>query len=110
MNSPAAREPTWLTEAQVKMLHAESLRLFGGLPGIRDLGLLALRENLEATAVPMRFFEQALKETRASVTPETEKEYQRLVEHLKQESAQPTRRLGFQMAPAGSDSVSGNGA
>jgi death on curing protein len=34
-------EPIWLTEEQVRMLHAESLRLFGGLPGVRDAGLLA---------------------------------------------------------------------
>ncbi len=33
-------EPTWLTEVQVKMLHAQSLRLFGGSPGVRDAGLL----------------------------------------------------------------------
>ena len=32
--------PKWLTEAQVRMLHAEALRLFGGLAGVRDVGLL----------------------------------------------------------------------
>ena len=30
----------WLTRAQVQVLHAESLRLFGGAPGLRDVGLL----------------------------------------------------------------------
>ena len=34
------REPVWLTEPQIRILHAESLRLFGGLPGVRDVGLL----------------------------------------------------------------------
>lgn len=34
------REPTWLTAIQVRLLHAESLELFGGSPGIRDLGML----------------------------------------------------------------------
>jgi death-on-curing protein len=33
-------EPIWLTVTQVKMLHAETLRLFGGAPGLRDEGLL----------------------------------------------------------------------
>ena len=33
-------EPRWLTETQVEMLHAASLDLFGGLPGLRDRGLL----------------------------------------------------------------------
>jgi death on curing protein len=33
-------EPVWLSAAQVKLLHAESIRLFGGLPGVRDEGLL----------------------------------------------------------------------
>ena len=32
--------PHWLTAAQVKVLHAESLRLFGGAPGLRDEGLM----------------------------------------------------------------------
>lgn len=32
--------PRWLTLAQVKVLHAESLRRFGGAPGLRDEGLL----------------------------------------------------------------------
>ena len=36
----ARQEPTWLTTVQVRMLHAESLRLFGGSPGLRDANLL----------------------------------------------------------------------
>lgn len=34
------QEPTWLTSVQVRMLHAESLRLFGGRTGLRDANLL----------------------------------------------------------------------
>jgi len=34
------REPVWLTEIQVRILHAEALNLFGGTPGLRDEGLL----------------------------------------------------------------------
>lgn len=33
-------EPIWLSITQVRMLHAESLDLFGGSPGVRDLGML----------------------------------------------------------------------
>ena len=35
-----SQEPNWLTLAQVQMLHAETLRLFGGRPGVRDEALL----------------------------------------------------------------------
>lgn len=40
MSERPATDPVWLTEGQVRMLHAESLRLFGGAPGVRDEGLL----------------------------------------------------------------------
>ena len=33
-------EPIWLTEVQVRMLHAEAINLFGGAHGIRDQSLL----------------------------------------------------------------------
>ena len=33
-------EPRWLSAGQVRMLHAESLRLFGGRAGLRDIHLL----------------------------------------------------------------------
>ena len=32
--------PVWLSEAQVRMLHSETLRLFGGAVGLRDAALL----------------------------------------------------------------------
>ncbi|MFT4606089.1 MAG: death-on-curing protein [Rhodothermales bacterium] len=35
-----AQEPIWLSLTNVPMLHAESLNYFGGLPGVRDEGLL----------------------------------------------------------------------
>jgi death-on-curing protein len=40
VSKPAKSEPIWLTAIQVKMLHAEALKLFGGSPGVRDEGLL----------------------------------------------------------------------
>jgi len=33
-------EPVWLTATQVRMLHAESIRTFGGLFGLRDQALM----------------------------------------------------------------------
>jgi transitional endoplasmic reticulum ATPase len=69
---------------------------------VRRAGLQAIRENLEMTEVPMRLFEAALKETRASVTPEMEREYEELLEQLKRESPRG-KRIGFtfgeQVAP-----------
>ncbi|MEP0548895.1 MAG: type II toxin-antitoxin system death-on-curing family toxin [Rhodothermales bacterium] len=40
MSEPAGSDPIWLTAIQLKMLHAESIRLFGGAQGVRDEGLL----------------------------------------------------------------------
>ncbi|HEV2146231.1 MAG TPA: CDC48 family AAA ATPase [Longimicrobiaceae bacterium] len=65
---------------------------------VRRAGLQALRENLQTDEVPMRFFEAALKETRASVTPEMEEEYEELLDQLKRES--PRGRIGFTVASA----------
>jgi transitional endoplasmic reticulum ATPase len=61
---------------------------------VRRAGLHALRDNLEATEVPMRYFEAALEEVRASVTPEMERDYERIAAELKQRAAEP-RRIGF---------------
>jgi transitional endoplasmic reticulum ATPase len=68
---------------------------------IRKAGLTALREDLERTSVPMRFFEEALAETRPSVTPEVEREYEQLAERLKQQHPEGGRRIGFSFTPAG---------
>jgi transitional endoplasmic reticulum ATPase len=62
---------------------------------VRRAGLLALRENLHADTVPMRFLDAALLETRASVTPEMETEYRRLADTLKREHPRGSRRIGF---------------
>jgi transitional endoplasmic reticulum ATPase len=61
---------------------------------VRRAGLQAIREDLETAEVPMRLFESALKETRASVTPEMEREYEELQEQLKRESPRG-RQIGF---------------
>ncbi len=61
----------------------------------RRAGLEALRESIEIKDIPMRFFEAGLKETRASVTPELEREYEGIAADLKRESPR-SRRFGFQ--------------
>ena len=40
MSEAVESEPIWLTAVQLKMLHADSLKRFGGAPGVRDEGLL----------------------------------------------------------------------
>ncbi|WP_262270717.1 CDC48 family AAA ATPase [Microvirga yunnanensis] len=60
----------------------------------RRAGLLALRESLQAEHVTMAQFEQALRETRPSVTPEMEREYEDMVRTLKQEGPQ-RQSIGF---------------
>jgi transitional endoplasmic reticulum ATPase len=61
---------------------------------VRRAGMQALREDLEMKEIPMRLFEGALRETRASVTMEMEEEYRRMVQELKQESPRGPR-IGF---------------
>ena len=53
---------------------------------VRRAGLSALRASIEAKQVTMAEFEQALGETRASVTPEMELEYEQIREKLKQDA------------------------
>jgi transitional endoplasmic reticulum ATPase len=68
---------------------------------VRRAGLHTLRETIkdgvmeegEAT-VTMAHFEEALKESRPSVTPEMEKQYRQLAEKLKQENPRG-ERIGF---------------
>ncbi|CAN5756344.1 CDC48 family AAA ATPase [soil metagenome] len=66
---------------------------------VRRAGLQALREDLEIEFVGMRFFEDALKETHASVTPDMDREYRDLVRTLKQESPRGPGRIGFTIEP-----------
>lgn len=51
---------------------------------VRRAGLTALRESLSVEHVTMAHFESALKETRASVSPEMEEEYRTMESKLKQ--------------------------
>jgi transitional endoplasmic reticulum ATPase len=62
----------------------------------RRAGLQALREDIHTESIPMRLFEKALHETRASVTEEMEHEYRELAETLKSESPRGRRKqIGF---------------
>ena len=72
---------------------------------VRRAGLAALREDLEASRVPMRLFESALEETRPSVTPEMEEEYEQILRSLKQEHPL-SGRIGFEVhAPANGERI-----
>jgi transitional endoplasmic reticulum ATPase len=53
---------------------------------VRRAGLFALRQSLGAKSVTAEHFERALAETRASVTPEMEREYEQIQSKLKQEA------------------------
>ncbi len=53
---------------------------------VRRAGLNALRDSIEANEVDMARFERALAETRASVTPEMERDYEKIQDSLKQEA------------------------
>ncbi len=72
----------------------------------RRAGLHAIREGKGLDRIPMALFEQALKETRPSVTPEMEEEYERMAEHLKQERPSGVRRFGFAIGTDGDTAVS----
>ncbi|MDX1631780.1 MAG: CDC48 family AAA ATPase [Thermoanaerobaculia bacterium] len=66
---------------------------------VRRAGLQALRADLDTSVVPMAYFEAALKETRASVTPQMEEEYRQIADTLKQESPRGPGRIGFSPEP-----------
>lgn len=61
---------------------------------VRRAGLGALRASIDAGIVTMAQFDAALTETRASVTPEMELEYERIQDNLKQE-ARSIGGIGF---------------
>jgi len=61
---------------------------------VRRAGLAALRSSIEAGQVTMDHFEAALIDTRASVTPEMEHEYERIQQSLKQD-ARGAGGIGF---------------
>ena len=60
----------------------------------RRAGLIALRASIEAESVTMVHFDKALLETRPSVTPEMEKEYEEMLLTLRQEKPQQNQ-IGF---------------
>lgn len=60
----------------------------------RRAGLVALRRSLDAKAVTMDDFEVALVDSRASVTPEMESDYERIAATIKQDAAALTP-IGF---------------
>jgi transitional endoplasmic reticulum ATPase len=65
---------------------------------VRRAGLEALRANLDAVTVTAANFEEALHDTRASVTEEMEKEYSELADTLKSESPRGPKRIGFSVS------------
>jgi transitional endoplasmic reticulum ATPase len=62
---------------------------------VRRAGLGALRGSIEAKEVSMDAFEAALTETRASVTPEMELEYDQIQKSLKQDARGASAGIGF---------------
>jgi transitional endoplasmic reticulum ATPase len=62
---------------------------------VRRAGLFALRDSIEAKEVTMAEFERALDETRASVTPDMEREYDQIQANLKQEARAASSGIGF---------------
>ena len=63
---------------------------------VRRAGLIALRRSTDAREVDMAAFEEALMESRPSVTPETERDYEQMASRLKQD-AHAVQPLGFVM-------------
>lgn len=61
---------------------------------VRRAGLYALRQSLDVKRVSMSHFERGLADTRASVTPEMEKEYETIEAKLKQ-NALTLNPIGF---------------
>ncbi|TPG15653.1 CDC48 family AAA ATPase [Sphingomonas oligophenolica] len=75
---------------------------------VRRAGLVALRRSIDSPSVTMADFEEALTESRASVTPELEREYEQMAARLKQD-ASAIQPLGFiapgQLTPRGPKGV-----
>jgi transitional endoplasmic reticulum ATPase len=53
---------------------------------VRRAGLFALRQSIDTESVTATHFEKALEETRASVTPEMERDYEMMEAKLKQDA------------------------
>ena len=71
---------------------------------VRRAGLVTLRRSLDSSEVDMAAFEEALGDSRASVTPEIEHDYEQMAARLKQD-ANAVQPLGFispgQLTPRG---------
>ena len=63
---------------------------------VRRAGLVTLRRSLASKEVDMAAFETALTDSRASVTPEVERDYEQMASRLKQD-ANAIQPLGFGM-------------
>ena len=72
---------------------------------VRRAGLAALRESLKSKKVTKAHFESALLDTRASVTSDMEREYEKIHAQLKIDAFKPTPTMGFiapgMLAPRG---------
>jgi transitional endoplasmic reticulum ATPase len=62
---------------------------------VRRAGMFALRDSIAATSVDATHFERALKETRASVTEEMERDYAEIEKKLKQQAFSAGTGIGF---------------
>ncbi len=62
---------------------------------VRRAGLAALRGSLKVKRVAQEHFDAALLDTRASVTPEMEKEYEKIQAQLKTDAFRPGGAIGF---------------
>ncbi len=62
---------------------------------VRRAGLNALRRGIDADIVTMADFEQALRETRASVTEEMLADYEQIQKTLKSDAVRPVGGIGF---------------
>ena len=62
---------------------------------VRRAGLSTLRDDPDGETVSMAAFEQARKDSRATVTEAIEKEYKEIGEQLKQEGPQGDHKIGF---------------
>jgi len=71
---------------------------------VRRAGLVALRRDIRSGTVTMADFDEALTESRASVTPEMERDYEQIAARLKQDAA-AIQPIGFiapgQLTPRG---------
>ncbi len=62
---------------------------------VRRAGLAALRESIKSKKVTSAHFETALRDTRASVTSDMEREYEKIHAQLKIDAFKPTPSIGF---------------